>query len=292
MATCISYPNRFQLSIMILSKCAVWVPIFALLIALSSASAFDEPANQAKTKPESSKVRESRKLLINGVAEVWRLEWETDPTPSCSPKDPDWMTCPCEGFAFGEQGKLALVRLRGNREQERFPLDPLFKNGMNTPSDGEAAVLQRWKVFPKDTDIDDPAVLEKHLRSRPNADAMQLFDYNHDGQSSEFFLQTGVVTCGKSMGVVIGITPSKSKLHVFGTASHPETPLVLAEQEWKALLHSKGPVRITHQPCGDHGSEIEIELELNAAREGIQVIRRTFECADLKRGALISQESK
>ena len=282
--------NQCQLSMFAALSSFARAVVFVLVSLLGVAPALSEQSGQTKTKPKSSRVRESHRLLINGVEEVWRLEWETAPVPSCSPQDPDWMTCPCDGFAFGEQGKLTLVRLSGNRIEEKFPLDPLFRNGLDNPSDGEAVVLQRWKVLPKDMDVDDPALLEKRLRSRPQAEVMQILDYNHDGQASEFFLQTGVLVCGKRMGVVIGVTPDKTKLHVLGTAAHPETPLVLAEPEWKALLQAHAPLRITDVPCGDHGSEVEIELELNASHEGIQMISRNFKCAGLKRGALIKQE--
>ena len=195
------------------------------------------------------------------------------------------------GFAFGEQGKLTLVRLRGNQVVESFPLDPLFKNGLDNPSEGESAVLRLYDVLPKDMDIEDPALLEKRLRSRAKAEVMQIVDYNHDGQASEFFLQIGTLPCGKRMGVVIGITPSQPKLHVFGTAAHPEIPLTMEEREWKALLHSAGPFRIIDWPCGDHGSETETELEIQAARDGIHVTRSAYKCTELeKRGALVKQE--
>ena len=48
--------------------------------------------------------REEVKVVVDGVEEVWRLEWLTPPRPVCGPEDDDWMTCPCEGFAFGEWG--------------------------------------------------------------------------------------------------------------------------------------------------------------------------------------------
>lgn len=80
-------------------------------------------------------IREERRVVIGGRPEVWRLEWREPPKPACGPDDPDWWTCPCSGFVFGEGGTLDLVRLRENREVERFPLTPLFCVDVDCPAD-------------------------------------------------------------------------------------------------------------------------------------------------------------
>jgi len=50
---------------------------------------------------------------------------------------------------------------------------------------------------------------------------MDFVDYAHDGRATEFFLQTGSLSCGKRAGVVIGISETNRRLHVFGSAKNP-----------------------------------------------------------------------
>jgi hypothetical protein len=117
---------------------------------------------------------------------------------------------------------------------------------------------------------------------------MDLADYDHDGWSTEFFLQTGVLPCGKRMGVVIGLSAANRRLHVFGSALHPGKPLVLQKPQWDALRSSAGPGRVIDWTCGDHGSDTETEIELQATSAGIRAVRREFGCTPA-RGKLLSK---
>ena len=252
------------------------------------------PAN-GQDKPV---IREERSVVVDGQPEVWRLEWATPPRSVCEPEGDDWWTCPCSGFAFGESGKLDLVRLRLGREVECLPLAPLFENS-ETPAAAEGhagdAVLRRWDIREGDWDYmqleDGRSSAVPGVRSRPLAAAMNLADYDHDGQATEFLLQTSSSPCGHLYGVVVGVSRQVPHLHAFTTAAHPDRPLLMDVRAWKALLHSAGPARVVVWPCGDHAVDTETELEVSAASGAIRVTSREFQCdANDKRGKLISEK--
>jgi hypothetical protein len=233
-------------------------------------------------------IREKQKVLVNGIPEVWRLEWESTPEPACGPEDvSSAITCPCIGFAYGESGQLDLVRSRNGREVERLELTPFFDQAF---ADQGGAILQRWELQEKDSDEQKSDAFLTQVRARPLVKTMRFADYNHDGNSTEFFLQTGVEPCGKVMGIVVGVTRGHPRLHAFGTALHPDKPLVLQKREWEALLKATGPTEVLDWPCGDHGSDIERALALSAAQGRIQVVRREFECTETgNRGRLLRE---
>jgi hypothetical protein len=236
-------------------------------------------------------VREVKRVSVAGIAEVWRLEWDEQPTPICDPKDAGWITCPCQGFAFGEQGSLNLTRTHKNKVVESLSLTPLFNNDFDAPDIKKKAILRRWDVKRNDADLEDTVEFEKIVHQRPLSTIMHFADYNHDGQATEFFLQTGVLPCGKRMGVVVGISKQWPNLHAFGTSLHPSTPLEMNEQNWKVFLRSKTPVRVMEWRCGDHGSDTETEIELNSNKEGISAILRQYQCSEKgQRGALIEKK--
>lgn len=197
-------------------------------------------------------------------------------------------TCPCSGFAYGENGILDLVRSRNGRDVETLHLTPLF--GDDAPTNG-GATLERWPFEEQDFNETDTEALVARVHKRPTVTVIRLGDYNHDGNASEFYLQTGTEPCGKHTGVVIGVTASNPRLHAFGSATHPDTPLVLQEREWNALLKSSGPVEVTDWACGDHGSDEETDITL-AAKDGvIQAQRREYECDENgKRGKLVRED--
>lgn len=235
-------------------------------------------------------VREEQKIAVNGVSEVWRLEWKSSPKSICGPEDlSSSITCPCSGFAFGESGRLDLVRLANSREIDRLELSPLFEKLF---SDQDGAVVQRWIVQEKDFKQNESEDFVKQVQSRPIVSVMHFADYNHDGKATEFFLQTSVEPCGKIMGVVVGLGGTHPGLHPFGTATHPEKPLVMQKREWGDLLHSTAPIKVLDWRCGDHGSEIETELELSATNGLIQATRRVYECTEQgSRGRFLREQA-
>jgi hypothetical protein len=237
-------------------------------------------------------LREEQKITVNGIAEIWRLEWKSAPEESlCGTGDPDVaMTCPCGGFAYGESGQLDLVRLANGKEINRLELTPLFERVL---SNQNGAILQKWPVDEKDFSNVHLDGFSELVRMRPIVRVMNFADYNHDGNSTEFFLQTSVAPCSKILGVVIGVTPKNPKLHAFGSKTNPNEPLVLQKIEWDALRKNRGPIEVLDWPCGDHGSESQANMNLRTIDGVIQAIRREFECTEGgKRGRLISEQNR
>jgi hypothetical protein len=237
-------------------------------------------------------IREEHKVVVDGVEEHWRLEWASPPSQACSPDEPDvWSTCPCSGFAFGEQGNLVLVRKKPGGDEERFELAPLFTGEFDSPGEEGEVVLRRWDEDEKDMEASKSPDFAASVRARPIAQVMRFGDYDHDGQASEFLLQIGTLPCGKRMSVAIGVSRHNPRLHVFTTAEHPERPLVMQAGQWEALLQAKGPVKVMDWQCGDHGYDAETQLELAVDENGIHATKWTYKCdQDGRRGKLIEKE--
>jgi hypothetical protein len=234
-------------------------------------------------------IREEQTIVVDGVSEVWRLQWKSPPTPICDANDlSNAGICPCQGFAYGESGQLDLVRLSKGREIDRLELTPLFDE---VPTYEKVAVVQHWPPEEKDFNDVDAVGFALQAHSRPVVKIMNLADYNHDGQSTEFFLQTGTLPCGKATGIVIGITPTNPRLHAFGTVLNPTMPLIMKVWEWKALLASAHPGEVVDWRCFDHASETETDLELSVSKGEIQGIQREFSCTEAgTRDKLLSEK--
>jgi hypothetical protein len=220
-------------------------------------------------------IREEQTITVNGTPEVWRLQWKSPPKPICGATDENFYTCPCAGFAFGEAGTLDLIRLRQGREVERLALTPLFAN--NDWSDG-LAIVPRWPQMSQDIDNRESPGFASKVAKRPVVRLMNFGDYDHDGNATEFYFQTHAGPCIHTAGVVIGVSATNPKLHAFGTARNPASALSLQKQEWQALLKAQGAVHIVDWNCGDHGSEQQIELLLQATPKGIDIIQETYAC--------------
>ena len=152
--------------------------VLATLIAVFSLFA------QARSVYPAPTIREEQNVTVNGISETWRLQWRTTPKPFCEPTQLS-LTCPCQGFAYGEQGDIYLVRLRDGVEIERLHLTPLFRGR-------DGAVVQRW---PPDYDKDYDKLTRKGFAdfitsSRSTIKVMHFADYDHDGNATEFYLQT------------------------------------------------------------------------------------------------------
>lgn len=221
-----------------------------------------------------TRVREEQEIVIDGAQEIWRLEWAGAPKRYCGASEAeDSLTCPCIGFAYGEMGDLYLHRMRDGVEIDRLRLTPLF-------AEYSGAVVQRWAADDdQDFKLSARHDFETMVNKRPTVQVMNFADYDHDGKSTEFYLQTDSEPCGKSVGVVIGLSISTPRLHVFGTASNPRKPLYMQKREWEALRNaSTAPVKVLDWPCYDHGAETETELELEWSSEGIDGVRREYSC--------------
>jgi len=263
------------------------------LLSAPLANGAPHPGRKASNAPDRM-IREQVTLKIGGIEEVWRLQWTSPPQPACDVDDIGWPTCPCAGFAFGERGNLDLVRLRGGKEIEQLPLTPMFEPVIWDW--GRTAIVPRWPVLDGDDEasIPDSEAFAVVAHSRDTVPIMVLRDYDHDGHATEFALQVDSVACGKRMEVVIGVSSRNPRLHVFGTAEHPERPLVMRRDHWLALADASASITRVDWPCGDHGSDTETELELSAAAGDIHATKRFYECEGEeygRRGALTGTNS-
>lgn len=221
-------------------------------------------------------VREERRIAVGGIREIWRLEWKGRPRPVCEPSDTS-LTCPCMGFAYGQGGDLYLVRVRAGVEFERFHVTPLFPSWF--PGESHTAVVRRWNAdYKRDFEASQREDFETVVSKRPAARVMQFADYDHDGSATEFYLQTDSAPCGKSIGVVIGISKANPRLHAFVTASEPSKVIYMQRREWEALRDASGPIDISDWECGDHGANTEIRLRLMWNQLGIDGGREEYTC--------------
>ena len=223
-------------------------------------------------------VRERQSVVIGNATETWELRWKAPPAPVCDASEADAsLTCPCTGFAYGEDGDLTLVRLRNGEEIDRLALSALFKDNDAVPESG--AILQRWEPdYEKDFAASEKDDFRDVVARRPVVKIMNFIDYDHDGNRSEFYLKTDTAPCGKSKGVVVGISELDPKLHVFTVISKPAEPLVLQKEMWEALSRALQPVEVVQWQCEDHGSDEETTVRLHSAGGEIDGIRRSFAC--------------
>jgi hypothetical protein len=227
-------------------------------------------------------VREQHAVVIDGARETWRLVWEGKPATVCGPEDVSMaVTCPCSGWAYAEYGKLSLVRNRGGRDVERMDLRPLFDrfDGPNDKVNG-SSYLQRWPLKPTDLDREnkrDPRLVAE-IKRRPPPDIMKLADYDRDGAATEFLIQVGTLPCGKHQFAAVGVTKTDRRLHALTSVSHPDSPLIMPEAAWQALLEGPGPTVVQTWACDDHGSETRTELVVSANDGAIRLKEREYSC--------------
>lgn len=261
------------------------VVIAVVLITTLTALAQNDSRRQSAESPTPI-IREEQTIVVNGATEMWRLQWAATPTPYCGANEADVsLTCPCMGFAYGESGDLYVTRLRDGIEIDRLRLTPLF-------GEQPAAVVQRRAADDeRDFKLSERDDFELIVSKRPTVQVMSFADYDHDGQRTEFYLQTEAAPCGKSVGVVIGLSTDNPRLHIFGTVSNPGKPLYLQKREWEALRDaSSAPVKILDWACGDHGADTETELRLRWSSQGVDGSRREYTCPSKNKSrSLISE---
>jgi hypothetical protein len=102
-----------------------------------------------------------------------------------------------------------LVRLRNGQEVERLSLGKFFPGYSNL-----AVIPGRQYRDSDDHSLErhDFSALRTDLDKRPLTKILDFADYDHDGQATEFFIQTEPESCGHRNGIVIGV--SKSNPHL------------------------------------------------------------------------------
>jgi len=227
-----------------------------------------------------SLVREQRAVMVGGVRESWRLQWESAPLPACGTEDLEVaLGCQCTGFAYGEAGRPTLVRLRPGHPAERLELAPFFKD-QGAPGPAGTGVLAHWRPIPaaahdEEDDWHHAADFDflKRVQARGPVELLEFGDYNHDGRASEFLLQVGLRPCGRPQLVLIGVSARNPHLHVFASAEAPDQPLMLPAAAWAAVLASPRPTHTVEASCADPDSTSEAWVDV-AARHGVFHVRR------------------
>ena len=218
-------------------------------------------------------VREEQQVKVGDAMETWRLQWKARPKPLCDSAD-DALKCPCIGFAYGETGDLSLIRLRDGMEIDRLRLTAFF-------GEDSGAVLPRWPVdADHDTDLAQQPNFAATVHRRRVVQVMNFADYDHDGAATECYFETQPLACGHWLGMVVGVSKSNPKLHVFGTAVHPDKPLYLEKHEFEALRDASAPLDIVDWRCDDHGADTEVRLHLFWNPKGIDGTRSEFNCPE------------
>lgn len=220
-----------------------------------------------------SNVREERDLEVDNAVERWRIEWRDTPQMVCLRWD-----CACSEFMYAQRGVAELVRSRGAKEIQAFPLAGIFDTDFDRPERTKLeTLLPAWPVEAGDKDVADDATLTELVRSRELVSLMDLHDYDHDGRATEFLLPIGGVGCAFHGRVAIGVSRTLPELHIFGTVAHPEEPLVLRERGWAVLRTSQRGTYVDIA-CGDRGSDTQTEVELWTDKAGIHLIERVYSC--------------
>ena len=117
-----------------------------------------------------------------------------------------------------------------------------------------------------------------------------LFDEGPEG--AEFVLQIGTLPCGKRVSVLVGLTPERPHLHVFGSTNKPTEPMHLYAGDWERLLGRARSATFREWSCGDHGAEEATERSVTITNGQFTMLRRTFECVTgLERGKLLRTEA-
>jgi len=247
------------------------VPRWTFLL-FCAVSAFAQQSSEYPTP----QIREEQKVLVHGAEETWRLEWAGDVKPYCDAKDQGgYPTCPCQGFAYGEAGDLFLVRLRKGQEIDRLRLTSFFTE---TPG----AALQRWPVnTQKDLKLEEADEFAPAVVKRTVVKVMDVKDYDHDGQKTEFFLQTESSPCGKNVGILVGLSTDNPHLHAFTSRAKPTEALYLQRREWEALRLAKNKItEIVDWPCFDHGAESQLTYTLQWSRSVVEGTSREYACSE------------
>lgn len=249
-----------------------------LVLRLTVAIALVVTAIVGPAAATTERLRERQSVMVDGATETWSLIWSGRTRQICRPSEIEIaITCPCSGWAYGEAGHLALVRVRAGREVERS-LGRYFGD-LDYPAAEVAAgeaYLQRWPLHDGDHEGDSAAAIMR----RPQVRAMRFADYDHDGHATEFLMQVGTLPCGKRQFVALGVSTARPRLHALGSAAHPGKPLVLPAQAWAALEKSAHPGAVDTWQCGDHGSERHTDVVLSTERGRIEVLARSFNCPE------------
>jgi hypothetical protein len=230
-------------------------------------------------------VREEAKVTVDGKTETWRLVWRTPPKLACVEAN-EWWACPCNGFAFGEEGSLDVVRTRSDGSEDRLALDEkMVQRWIPTKAETDAAM--RAGIARGATDGDAGAAKTRaELEGHQIAKVLNIGDYDHDGRATEFVLQVSAGPCWHKEAVLVGLERTNERLHVFvdetpepnpdpSLPSDPEITLEPSDWEKARVALPRTFIRV---PCGDHGAMEAQLLTLTRGPAGLRAKKHTRRC--------------
>lgn len=236
--------------------------------------------------PEPETVREEQRLTLDGQEEVWQLVWTGPVRDFCEAVSPEMaMTAPCAGFSYSQTGRLSLRRLRDGQVIDRFDPGPAFGDASDLVAGNREA---GWSVLPRhgvrEDDygrwLEDEGKFLQSAEQRPIVTLMRFADYDRDGRSAEFLLQTDIEPGGKPLYASIGLPAGRERLDFLRSMGQPGRALVLNGRAWAALRDQTGSVTVPRRACGAPGAQARSDYILSADAGRIAVRLRESACPD------------
>ena len=196
--------------------------------------------DQGATAPD---IRESRTVMVDGVAETWRVRFET---PSRAPAEiPDGEgSCPARFDARFDRGLAVLERVRDGVVIDRYA-NPC---GRHDGAECATELLIPWHV---------EAPAGSHLSPEASARLpwvtfLDVGDYDHDGRATEIAIDVGHLACGHTVSYVIGLTRESPRLHTLTWSDGERMVGESGRIGWEPVrANARG--RAVTWGCGDHG---------------------------------------
>ncbi len=216
-------------------------------------------------------IREQRRVVFGGVEEIWRLRFTGASTAPTMPPPHEW-TCPDRYEAQFDAGAVVLERLRGGVVIEAITA----VEGGNVDFGGGIAAY--WQVPNFDEDPPSRDI------GNPWETLLDIGDYNHDGDASEFVLPGAHICCGHAVSFIVGVTRDHPRLHVLTWRGGGAMTLPIERGRWEAV-RARPRGEIVTWGCGDHASEHEERMRWWPAHGGLRVAFPVRQCPESSLGA-------
>ncbi|MFO0608878.1 MAG: hypothetical protein U0324_37275 [Polyangiales bacterium] len=214
-------------------------------------------------------VRESRTVIVDGVAEEWRVRFVTPPGENPPIPEDEW-NCIVGFYNRFDRGDAVLERLRDGVVIDRFD-NPCGPSGVNDSCAPRLLIPRHVTPYVPGRRTLPAATTDRH----PWTTWLDLADYNHDGQATELAAYVGHLACGVEVSAVIGITRERPRLHVLRWADGAAMTLAVDATWWDAVRASPRGEQVTIG-CGNHGYDGEQRVRWGPAARGLwwRVIER------------------
>lgn len=211
-------------------------------------------------------IREQRRVVFGGVEEIWRLRFTSASTAPTMPPPHEW-TCPDRYDAQFDAGAVVLERLRGGVVIEAITA---VEVGDDEIGGGIAAF---WQIPNIDEDPPPRDI------GNPWQTLLDIGDYNHDGDASEFVLPGAHICCGHAVSLLVGVTRDDPRLHVLTWRGGGTMSLPNERDRWEAV-RARPRGEIVTWGCGDHASEQEERTRWWPGRGGLRAANSVRQCPE------------